>query len=529
MPRTPRHPRRSPVVWLPLLASLLLGLGIVVGLGLQTGGAPLIAVGEAAEVEGNAHGVGPVEEILRYIEAKYVDDVDRERLLNGAVANLLAELDPHSTYVPPQHLPEHREALDGESTGIGVDVTMVRDSVTVVSALPGGPAEEAGLRPYDRIVAIGDTVVSGRGLDFAEVEAVLRAVPAGPVRLSVLRPGTGRLMPVSLRRARVSVPSVSPGLLLDGDVAYVRVRQFGANTYEEFMGELERLTQDSAARHLVLDLRGNSGGYLQEAVKLLSQLFPSEGQLLVYTEGAHSPRKDYLSTGRVLFPVDGVSVVIDGGSASASEIVAGALQDWDRGVVVGRRSFGKGLVQELYPLKDGGALHITVSRYFTPSGRSIQRDYEDLGAYRLGALDAVAGDGTSTREAFVTAGGRTVYGGGGIAPDVEVYEDRRLRRPEFASALLDVEAFAFSEVEAPGQFDPELAGERLRAYLAARGHELSDDDWAYYRDPLVRELELALVERTEGADAAAQLRAAEDPFVRAAVESLRQPRAIARE
>ena len=526
MPPRSAPPRRRIAAWLPLGASLVLALGIVVGLGLQRGAGPLIAVGQAAEIEGNAHGVGPVEEILRYIEAKYVDEVDRDRLLEGAVGNLLAELDPHSTYVGPEQLPTHRSALDGEATGIGVDVVMVRDSVTVVGALPGGPAAEAGLRPYDRIIAVGDAVVSGRGLTAADVESAVRSAPEGPVRLRVYRPGARGLMPVSLTRTRVSVPSVAPGLLLDGDVAYVRVRQFAANTYEEFMRELERLTQDSAARHLVLDLRGNSGGYLQEAVHLLGQLFADEGRLLVYTEGAHSPRKEYTATGRVLFPVDRVCVIIDGGSASASEIVAGAVQDWDRGAVVGQRSFGKGLVQELYPLKDGGALHITVSRYFTPAGRSIQRDYDDLGAYRAGRLDSAGRAGGP--EAFVTAGGRTVYGGGGIAPDVEVYEDRRVRRPAFARALSDVGAFAFEEVEAPASFDAAAATRRLRDYLAARGHELSEADWDYYREPLTRELELALLARRGGPGAAAVARAAEDPYVRAALEALREPQALAR-
>ena len=525
MYRKSGRPRRGALVWLPLGTALVLAVGIVVGLGLQPGAGPLIAVGQAAEVEGNAHGVGPVEEILRYIEAKYVEDVDRERLLEGAVGNLLAELDPHSSYISADQLSGHREALDGEATGIGIDLIMIRDSVTVVSALPGGPSVEAGIEPYDRIVAVGDTVVSGRGLDLADVEATLRGEAGGVVRMHVYRPGTGTLLPVSLTRTRVSVPSVAPGLLLDGDVAYVRVRQFAANTYEEFMRELERLTQDSAARHLVLDLRGNSGGYLQEAVDLLGQLFITEGQLLVYTEGAHSPRKEYTATGRVLFPVDGVSVIIDGGSASASEIVAGAVQDWDRGTVVGQRSFGKGLVQELYPLKGGGALHITVSRYFTPSGRSIQRDYDDLGAYRAGADE---GDESGGGEAFVTAGGRKVYGGGGIEPDVEVYEDPRLRTPEYARALTEVKAFAFEEVESPADFDGEAAGRAVRGYLADRGRGMSDADWRLYREPLLAELELALLARTRGEQAAERERALGDPFVRAALAALRQPGPFAR-
>ena len=504
-----------------------LAVGIVLGVGFQTDGAPLLSIGADVGEEAIGRGVGPVEEALRYVEAKYVDPVEREVLVDGAINSLLGQLDPHSSYVPATDLGEHRGRLNGTSRGLGVNVLLVRDSVTVVDAIPGGPAAEAGLRPYDRIVSIGDTLVSGRGYSLAQVRARLRAAPAGAVRLEVVRPGVERLLPVTVVPREVDLPTVDEGFLLAPGVAYVRVRQFGNDTYEEFMRQLERLTQDSAARHLVLDLRGNSGGYLGEATKLLSQLFPDEGRLLVYTEGAHSPRKDYTSTGRVFFPVDRVAVVIDEGTASASEIVAGALQDWDRGVVVGARSYGKGLVQELFPLREGGALHVTVSRYFTPSGRSIQRPYVSYfegGTRTESELIAEAAD-----LAYVTAGGREVFGGGGIAPDVEVEAPRAHATAALHGAGDIAQAYAFEALErmaAPAALAsaPAAVGELLpglRRALADSGLAYSEADWQHYRGFFEAELARALTARREGPDAARRARARRDPFVAAALRAIR--------
>ena len=522
-------PRRMP--WLPLGAAALLVAGITFGLTLGAGDVTLVSVGKGGDIDANAHGVGRVEEVLRYIEAKYVDEVDREELVAAAVNKLLAELDPHSAYIPPEQLAGHRAQLEGSATGIGVDVLMIRDSVTVVSALPGGPADLAGLRAYDRIVAIGDSTVSGRGLSSGQVESWMASFGDEPLTLRVRRPGEGALLPVRLVRTRITVPSVARGVLLDGDVAYIRVRQFGSETYEEFMRELERLVDRRQAEHLIVDLRGNSGGYLNEAVQLLSQLFPQEGQLLVYTEGAHSARKDYHTTGRVFFPVNRVSVIIDRGSASASEIVAGAVKDWDRGTIVGQRSFGKGLVQELYPLKDGGALHITVSRYFTPSGRSIQRDYERLDVYADDLGDSLARRPDNT---FATAGGRAVYGGGGIAPDVEVSSRSTLDEPAFRSLRPLLDNFVFENAETlRADTDRTELLERLRARFTAAGYAFSDADWAHYRPDLERDLALRLrsgdaAELSDASLATERLERARlrsDPYVEAALEAIRGPQA----
>ena len=416
-------------MWVPLGAAALLTVGFTLGLGLQRPGGPLIEVRDADALRPNALGIGAIEEVLRYIEAKYVDPVDREALVDVAIEGLLAQLDPYSTYIGPDQLAAHRARLDGTVEGIGVELALWRDTALVVEVLPGSPAAEAGLRPGDRLLTVADSALTGRGWDVAALRDFFLRLDGDTARVAVWRPGAGVMPPVALPRRTLALPTASPGIDLGNGVGYIRISQFAEGTYLQFMRELERLSVEVGISDLVIDLRGNSGGYLQEAVRLLSQFFPEPGRLLVFTEGAHAPRVDYRSTGRVTFQVDRVVVLVDGGSASASEIVAGALQDWDRGTVIGQPTFGKGLVQELFPLRGKGALHVTVSRYYTPSGRSIQRPYGDPDRSRgpLGDLtDATSpartsdpGD-TTTRERFSTAAGRPVYGGGGIVPDLPV-------------------------------------------------------------------------------------------------------------
>ena len=394
-------------MWLPLAGAVVLTVGFLLGLGLQQSRGPLIRLVDDERVAPNALGVGRVEGILRYVEAKYVDEVDADSLVGAAVAALVGELDPYSTYVGPEALAGHHARLAGTVEGTGVELGMLRDSLLVLSVVPGSPAEEAGVAVADRVVAIDGKPVSGVGYTLDHLEQQFGAMlPGAVVRLQLVRPGAGALPVVALARRTLALPTVGEGSVIGGDVAYIPITQFSASTYFEFMAELERLVGQGPARHLILDLRGNGGGYLQEAVRVLGQFFPEAGTLLVYTEGAHAPRRDYTSTGRVLFPVGEVVVLVDENSASASEIVAGALQDWDRGTVVGRATYGKGLVQELFDLKGAGALHLTVSRYFLPSGRSIQRPYGE----------GKAGE----RPIFATAGGREVFGEGGIDPDIVV-------------------------------------------------------------------------------------------------------------
>ena len=518
--------RPSWFIWLPLAGAGLLVVGLLIGVTLEQSASPAVEITEVDKTSSSGYGVGSIEEILRYIEAKYVDEVDREGIVDGAINNLLAELDPHSSYISPSNLAAHKDQLNGTATGIGVEVLIVRDSVTILKALPGSPAHEAGIMPSDRIISIADSVVSGQGYSLNKVKSILKSLPEGAVKVQLFRPGTGDLLPISLSPREVVIPSVSKGLILEEDIAYIRIHQFATDTYQQFMQQVERLVQDSSANHLIIDLRGNSGGYLQEAVNVLSQLFPDEGRLLVYTEGEHSPRKDYNTTGRVFFNVENVAVIIDGGTASASEILAGAVQDWDRGLVVGQRSFGKGLVQELYPLKNGGALHITVARYFTPSGRSIQRDYADLGAYRAG-FDSL---NQLSPKQYVTSSGRSVYSGGGISPDKKVKGSKRISEPNFFEANRLLKQFVFEDVEdisSSATIDELLSN--FRQYLQENDHPLNNDQWNYYKDEIAEEFSIALRKKSSGDEAAKRASLSRDPFVEEAIKAVQGAQLIARQ
>ena len=521
--------RPSWLVWLPLGGAVLLTVGFLLGLGLQRQPGPLLRLADDEQMAPNALGVGSVEEILRYIEAKYVDGVEREALVDDAIDGLLAQLDPYSAYISPKDLVNHRARLNGTVEGAGIELAMVRDSVTVLSVLPGSPAAEAGVKTYDRVLSIADSAVSGVAQDIDAVQDLLVSLPKGSVDVALFRPGAGTLPPVSLLRRTLTVPTVGEGTLLPNGVAYIPVYQFADSTYEQFMTQVEELVARQGARHLILDLRGNSGGYLQEAVQMLSQFFPDAGTLLVYTEGEHSARKEYKSTGRVFFPVDGLIVLIDGRSASASEIVAAAVQDWDRGTIVGQPSFGKGLVQEMFPLKDRGALHLTVSRYYTPSGRSIQRDYRK-GASRSPPASAFAKTSRPNASAalgeelptFKTARGRPVYGGSGVTPDELVALDsvqRQRAQPSVRRVARELQ-LEFSEPNSPLQgFAPDALASEINERLTAAGAVTTRTSATLLAAALAAELRLGASE-TEKQRKVRELQV--DPFVVEALRVLRK-------
>ena len=524
----PSRTRPRWFVFVPLAGLSLLALGIVIGVAMAGKLGPLVSPSGSRADVGRLGGVGAVEEVLRYVDAKYVDEVDKDALAEAAIAAVLDELDPFSSYVSEADLLEHREQIEGVTTGLGLDIAMIRDSATVLAVVPGSAAAEAGMLPYDRVLSIDSTVVSGVGLGPTTLEQLVADKGEESIRLRLARRGVPEVLRLTLSRKPVSIPTVDPGVLIDGDVAYIRVRQFAGNTYQEFMGQLERLTQQEGARHLVLDLRGNSGGYLQEAVSLLSQLFLEDGKLLVYTDGEHSPRREYKTTGRVFFPVDRVSVLIDRGSASASEIVAAAVQDWDRGEVVGEPSFGKGMVQELYSLSEGGALHLTVSRYYTPSGRSIQRDFE-LAGHGYGIASGSPVD--TTAEAFTTAGGRIVYGAGGVRPDRVITSDDAFDEPRFSALRQAYEGFIADRWESISSQDDErrllsdfLADDRISSLIGPADPAAASANG----EALRRWLKYDVTRATAGETEATRLRLARDPVVAAALEGIRDRRPIAR-
>ena len=361
-------------------------------------------------------GSGQISEIVRFIEEQYVDEIDSGELMEKAVRSVLEELDPHSGYISPEEVKEINEKMNGHFDGIGVQFHILRDSIVVLFANEGGPADKAGIQAHDRIVTADGTPITGEVLSLNEEELVsrLRGPKGSAVEVQVVRQGVDSLMTFKIIRDKIKIESVVAGYMLDEDTGYIKLTRFSSSTYREFMSVLERMSQSQNFEHLVIDLRDNPGGYLKEAVNILSQLFPDKGKLLVYTEGDHSKRMEYKSSGQPFYDVDNIVVLIDGGSASASEIVAGALQDHDRGVIMGTRSYGKGLVQEQFGLRNGGALRLTVARYYTPSGRCIQQPYEnDV------SLNGTGHD-PSDSTVYKTTNGRIVEADGGIEPDIEV-------------------------------------------------------------------------------------------------------------
>ncbi len=521
--RSPQRP--SWLVWLPLGGAVLLTVGFLLGLGLQRQPGPLLRLATGNQVAPNALGVGSVEEILRYIEAKYVDPVERDQLVDQAIEGLLGQLDPYSAYISPANLIAHRARLSGTVDGAGIELAMVRDSVTVLSVIAGSPASEAGVLPYDRVITISDTTVSGVDRDIDAVQALLTSLPRGSVKVTLFRPGLGLQAPISLLRRTLTLPTVGEGTVLPGAVAYIPVYQFADSTYEQFMAQLEELVDRQGARHLVLDLRGNSGGYLQEAVQMLSQFFPAAGTLLVYTEGAHSARKEYKSTGRVFFPIEDLVVLVDGRSASASEIVAAAVQDWDRGTIVGAPTYGKGLVQEMFTLKDRGALHLTVSRYYTPSGRSIQRQYPSRSTSTSNRTKPVATPGIDEVQAgnsFTTAQGRPVAGGQGITPDRVVTLDS-LSQLRATPAVQRTVRELYLEYEEPNSPLRALSEVQFKSHVAER---LLDDRLPASASLQTRLLGVVVADlqaRSGMSEADRKVRTLlADPFVTAGMQVLRE-------
>ncbi len=372
----------------------------------------------------------PLQEVLDLVTMKYVDKVDVDTLGNAAIQDMLVKLDPHSNYIPARHLGALTEDLQGNFQGIGIEFQVFRDTVNVVNVVPGGPSEKAGLQVGDKFLKVGDTTVTGK-ISTDRIKELLRGPGGSEVSTTLLR--NGQAITVKIVRGTIPLPSLDAAYLLEPGTGFMRISKFSETTYEEFMAGLEKL-QAAGMKSLILDLRGNGGGILGEAIDMADEFLDGD-KLIVYTEGNSLPRQEYRARRAGLFEKGKLVLLMDEQSASASEVLAGALQDWDRATIIGRRSFGKGLVQEQYQLSDGAALRLTVARYYTPSGRSIQKpydkgveEYQDDLHQRYVNGEMVSADSIHARngKAYKTSGGRVVYGGGGIVPDVFVGADTSL-------------------------------------------------------------------------------------------------------
>ncbi len=370
--------------------------------------------------------------VLRLIENEYVDQIDIDSLIESSLPQLLTSLDPHSAYIPSSELTAVNEDLQGSFSGVGVSFQVVSDSVRVVEVIAGGPAEKVGILPGDRIVSADGINLTGPEITSDSVFNNLRGAKGSKVQLQIKRSSSPKELQFDVIRGDIPVNSVDCSYLLSDDTGYLRVIKFSRNTYMEFFNALNDL-KAAGAKKFVIDLRGNTGGFMDQAIYMANEFLPA-GRMIVYTKGRRAANETMaISDGRGNFLDSEITVLTNEGSASASEIFAGAIQDNDRGLVIGRRTFGKGLVQNQTELPDSSALRLTVARYYTPSGRSIQKEYTrgDIGKYDLDIADRFShgefynADSIKLDKSkiFTTSNGRTVYGGGGIMPDVFVPED----------------------------------------------------------------------------------------------------------
>lgn len=373
---------------------------------------------------------GKLEAIIDLIRNAYVDSISTDTLIEKTIPQLLKNLDPHTAYIPAKDMVEVEEEMRGNFGGIGVQFSIQNDTVMVVDVISGGPSSKLGIMPGDRIVTVNDTILTAKGLKNESVLSKLRGEKGTEVNVGIKRKGIKDLINFEITRGDIPIYSVDVSYMIDPSTGYIKVSRFGEKTYEEFMDGMKKLDQQGL-KNVIVDLRGNPGGYLNAVIRMVNE-FLDKGELIVYTEGNSQARKTYQADSRGAYRDKGIVVLIDDFSASASEIFAGALQDNDRGWIVGRRSFGKGLVQEQIPFNDGSAVRLTVARYYTPSGRCIQKPYDKgTDEYYKDIMDrAIHGEfqkADSTKYTnnlkYKTLSGRTVYGGGGIMPDYFVPAD----------------------------------------------------------------------------------------------------------
>jgi len=408
-------------IWQPFIYALLIVVGIILGIWLK----PNTEGGQFLFKSKNKTG-----QILSIINEAYVDTVDLDSLEDVAIVELLTQLDPHSVYIPAKDLQQANEGLEGNFEGVGIEFSILDDTIMVANVLKDGPASKIGILPGDRIIKVDTSNVASIGIKNEQVFKLLRGAAGTKVLVQLFRPDGKRKISYSISRGQIPIYSIDAALMLNNQTGYIKIERFAASTHQEFIQALEKLKAQQL-KNLILDLRSNPGGYLSAATEIVDE-FLDDKKLIVYTEGRTQRRVEYRAENPGNYESGKLIVLIDEGSASASEIVSGALQDWDRGVVLGRRSFGKGLVQEPFKLTDGSAIRLTVSRYYTPAGRCIQKDYTNgLAAYEHEISnryeDGEVSDETKLKikdsTTYKTTNGRKVYGGGGITPDVFVAID----------------------------------------------------------------------------------------------------------
>ena len=408
--------------FLPLFFALVLIIGIFVGIRLNRNSQQNQLLQLFSNEKNNTN---KLDELLDYVLREYVDTLNRDSLTDVTIETLLGNLDPHSAYIPASDLQATNEPLNGNFEGIGIEFNLLRDTIYVVTAIPGGPSEKAGIKSGDKIIFVDGKNVAGVKITNEMVFKNLKGKGGTVVKIGVLRYGTSTIEYFKITRGKIPIYSVDAAYMMDSITGFIKISRFASTTYQEFDNALSKL-EKQGMKQLVLDLRGNPGGFLDAAIDI-SDEFLTKGKMIVYTQGKNKPRQNSIASEKGRFEKQKLAILIDENSASASEIVAGAVQDNDRGVIIGRRSFGKGLVQEQTEFKDGSAIRLTIARYFTPSGRCIQKPYEngriedyyqdEMERYDNGELVNADSVKLNKKLKYTTPAGKVVYGGGGIMPD----------------------------------------------------------------------------------------------------------------
>lgn len=411
--------RKNLTIYLPIIMALVLVLGILVGRYYNGSNAEnkFIIIPKANKLDN----------VLSFIENDYVDEVTKSDLIEKSIPKILEELDPHSQYIPAVELEKVNEPLEGNFSGIGIQFNMLNDTLVVIQTIANGPSQKAGIIAGDRIIEVNGEQVAGKKMPSDSIIIRLRGPKGTPVHVEIVRRYSEKNLGFDIIRDNIPLYSVDVAYMIKDNIGYIKLNKFSATTQEEFVLAVARL-REKGMKKLILDLRENGGGYMNAAIFIADQ-FLNGNELIVYTQGKARQKQEFRSSPGGLCIDLNPTVLIDENSASASEILAGALQDNDKGIIVGRRSFGKGLVQEQRPLSDGSALRLTIARYYTPTGRSIQKPYTkglsdyylDINArYMHGELEIADSNKFADSLKFITPGGKIVYGGGGIMPDIFV-------------------------------------------------------------------------------------------------------------
>ncbi len=412
-------------IYLPILLALALVAGMFIDRMMFSG-----AGGELGKRLLVYPQTNKIESIINLINEEYVDSINKKDFVEKVIPDVLKHLDPHTVYIPAEELKATNQELEGNFGGIGVEFSMQKDTVLVVAVVSGGPSEKVGIMPGDRIITVNDSVIAGVKMPTNSVVGLLRGDLGTKVTVGIERRNRKDLINFEITRGNIPVYSVDVAYMVTDSIGYVKVNRFARNTYQELLSSLAKLKANNC-KNVIVDLRGNSGGYLDIAISMTNE-FLKKGDMIVYTQGNSSPRQDVFANGAGVCQDLGVNVLVDEFSASASEIFAGAIQDNDRGRIVGRRSFGKGLVQQQVPLSDGSALRLTVARYYTPSGRCIQKPYDNgvddyyrdiMKRFQHGEFFEKDSISQNDSLMYKTKGGRSVFGGGGIMPDFFVPRD----------------------------------------------------------------------------------------------------------